>query len=139
MNPKRLILVIAVVFVGIWVTDFLIHGVWLISTYKATASLWRPETEMKIGWMMLAQLLFASTFVIIWSRSGASVPTLGTSCLYGLTMGLLSQSMTLVTYSVQPLPADLAVKWFVAGLAQATLMGVLVFLVGKPKQPTSRP
>ena len=35
-------------FVGVWITDFLIHGVWLQSTYKETMSLWRPEAEMRL-------------------------------------------------------------------------------------------
>jgi len=50
MNRKRLVLAIVAAFAGIWVTDFLIHGVWLANTYKATASLWRPEAEMQRNW-----------------------------------------------------------------------------------------
>ena len=33
MNPKRLLLAIVAVFVGVWVTDFIIHGVLLQNTY----------------------------------------------------------------------------------------------------------
>ncbi|MEO8427398.1 MAG: hypothetical protein ABI651_09830 [Verrucomicrobiota bacterium] len=49
-------------------------------------------------------------------------------------LGLSSQAATLVTYAVQPLPADIAVKWFVPGVAQGVLMGVIVFFVYKPKR-----
>lgn len=135
MNPKRLLLTIVAVFAGIWVTDFLIHGVWLQTTYKETMSLWRPEAEMqrRMGWLMLGQLLAAVTFVVIWSKGFPATASLGGACLYGLFMGGFSQATTLVTYAVQPFPPSLTVKWFCAGLVQGTLMGLVVFFVGRPK------
>ena len=47
-------------------------------------------------------------------------------------MGVFSQTMTLITFVVQPLPPGLAVKWIGAGLAQGVLMGVLVHCL-RPK------
>ena len=135
MNPKRLILGIVAVFVGIWVTDFLIHGLWLQSSYKATMSLWRPEAEMQkhMGWLMLGQFLMAMAFVMIWARGFAGNAHVRCGVLYGLFMGFFSQANTLITFAVQPLPSDIAVKWFVSGLAQGVLMGLLVFFIYKPK------
>lgn len=46
MNTKSLLITIAVAFVTVWATDFLIHAVWLGATYKETALLWRPEAEL---------------------------------------------------------------------------------------------
>src|SRR5712691_389295 len=111
MTTKRLILAIIVVFAGIWATDFLIHGVWLQSTYAATMSLWRPENEMKahMGWLFLSQLLAAATFVLIWSKGFPATASLGGACMYGAFMGLFSQTATLVGYAVQPFPPELAV------------------------------
>ena len=135
MNPKRLVLAIIAVFAGVFVTDFLIHGVWLQSRYSETMNLWRSETEMQahMGWLMLGQFLLAATFVLLWARGFAATARIGCACLYGLFMGLFSQAATLVTYAVQPLPADIAVKWFVSGVAQGVLVGVIVFFVYKPK------
>ena|SRR2546425_3968188 len=135
MNSKRLMLAIVAVFAGVWVTDFLIHGVWLQSTYKETMSLWRPETEMQahMGWLMLGQLIAAAAFVLLWAKGFAATACLRRACLYGVIMGLFSQAATLITYAVQPFPPGLAVKWFVAGVAQGVLMGVFVFWVYKPK------
>ena len=135
MNPKRLILAIVVVFITVFATNFLIHGVWLNSVYKETASLWRTEPEMqnRLAWMLLGQFLFAATFVVIWSKGFPAVATLGGSCLYGLTMALFSESLTIITYVVQPMPGSLMAKWFLAGIVQGLLMGLVVFLVGKPK------
>jgi hypothetical protein len=139
MNPKRLVLAIVAVFVGVFATDFLIHGVWLQNRYKETMNLWRPETEMQahMGWLMLGQFLFAAPFVLLWAQGFAATARIGCACLYGMFMGLFSQTATLVTFAVQPLPSDIAVKWFVPGIAQGVLMGLLVFFVYKPKQPST--
>lgn len=141
MNSKRLILAIVAVFVGVWVTDFLIHGVWLKSTYAETMSLWRPEAEMQghMGWLMLGQFIIAATFVVLYAKGFAGMACLRCACLYGLFMGLFSQATTLITYAVQPFPASLAVKWFVAGVVQGLLMGVIVFFVYKPKPDDGKP
>ena len=135
MNPKRLILAVVVVFVGFWVTSFLIHGVWLNPIYKETMNLWRSEAEMQkhMGSMFLGQFLWSVAFVVIWSRSFRTVNSLGGSCLYGLLMGVFMQSNSLIMYSVQPMPGHLIAKWVIAGLAQGVLMGILVFFVGRPK------
>src|SRR5512132_2419663 len=129
MNPKRLILGIVTVFVGLWVTDFLIHGLWLQSRYSATMSLWRPEADMQkhMLWLFLGQFIFAVAFVMIWARGFASNGHLRCGILYGLFMGAFSQATTFITFAVQPLPRDIAVKWVLAGIGQGILLGVLIF------------
>jgi len=135
MNPKRLVLAIVVVFAGVFITNFLIHGVWLQGRYTETMNLWRSETEMQahMGWLMLGQFIFAATFALLWAQGFAATARIGCAGLYGLFMGLFSQSATLVSYAVQPLPGDIVVKWFLSGIAQGVLMGVIVFFVYKPK------
>ena len=141
MNPKRLALAIAAVFAGVFVTDFLIHGVWLQNTYKETMSLWRSDAEMQayMGWLMLGQFLVAVPFVVLWAKGFAALDCVRCACIYGVFMGLFSQANTLITYAVQPFPASLAVKWFVAGVAQGVLMGLIVYFVYKPKPAEARP
>ena len=48
-------------------------------------------------------------------------------------MGFFKEANTLVTCFVQPIPGSLAVEWFIVGVAQGVLMGVIVFFVYKPK------
>ncbi len=141
MNPKRLVLAIVAVFVGVWITDFLIHGLWLQSDYRATMNLWRPEAELQahMGWLMLGQFLAAAMFVGIWAQGFAGQSCLGCACLYGVVMALFSQAATLITYAVQPLPASIAVKWFGSGVAQGVVMGVIAFFVYRPKPAGSQP
>ena len=134
MNIKRLILAIIVGFVVLWVTDFLIHGLWMMPDYKATQSLWRPEAEMGsyMGWMLCAQFLSVITFVMIWTR-WADTAKLACAIVFGLLMGMFSGAWTIIMYVVIPMPGSIACKWFFAGIAQAILLGIVTFYVYKPK------
>ena len=135
MNTKRLLLTIVAVFVGLFATDFLVHQIWLAADYGASKELWRPEADMKkfFGFLVLGQLLIAITFVVIWSKGFPATSSFCGTCFYGLFMGLFGQATTLIWYAVQPLPGTIAVKWFIAGLAQGVLMGAIAYLVGRPK------
>jgi hypothetical protein len=134
MNPKRLIFAIIAVFLMVWITDFLIHGVWLKGDYAASMSLWRPEAEMQahIGWLFLGEFLATVTFVVLYAKGFASQACLMCAVMFGLFMGLFMQANTFITYAVQPVPAGLAAKWIVAGVAQGVLMGLVAFFVYKP-------
>ena len=128
MNTKRLILAVVAVFIGVWATNFLIHGVWLKSDYAASLTLWRSEQEMGNHFLSLlgGQFLASLMFVLIWAH--ADIKTLPRACAFGLCMGLAKESTTLILYAVQPFPGDLAAKWFIAGAIQAALMGIVAFL-----------
>ena len=134
MNTKRLIIAIVAGFLFYFGSDFLVHGVWMVSDYKATASLWRPDSEMtaRMPWMMLAHLLYVVAFVILWAQGFAARACPKCAVLFGLFMGLFLQSNTLISYVVSPLPPVIAIKWFVAGLLQAVLLGIITFFTYKP-------
>lgn len=134
MNIKRLILAIIVGFIVFVGTDFLIHEIWMKPDYQATASLWRPETDMGsyIGWMFFAQLLLAITFVLIWTR-WAETAKLSCAIGYGFLMGVFSGCWAIIMYVVLPMPGSIACKWFFAGIAQAIILGIVTFYVYKPK------
>ena len=137
MNIKRLILAIIAGWVVIFATDFLIHELWLGPIYQATKPLWRPETEMHthICWMFFAQFLIAATFVIVWAK-GFAGRSIGTAVTFGLLMGVFQQTWAIILFVVMPMPAELAVKWFLSGLAQAALLGIVTSLIYKP-EPSS--
>ncbi len=135
MNTNRLIAAIIAAFVFIFASDILIHQLWLKNDYAATASLWRTEAEMtpRMPWMLAGQLLCAVTFVMIYA-GGFADRSKGPLCgaIFGLFVGLFQQAGTLITYTVMPLPLSLAMKWFIAGLVQTALLGVVTFFVYKP-------
>ena len=134
MNLPRLILAIVVAFIVILGSDMLIHEVWLKPDYEAAKSIFRPDADMqsRFHWLIVAQVLCAMTFVIIWAK-GVVSGSVGNGIGFGLLMGLFQQIWVLVNYVVFPLPADLAVKWFFSGLVQAVLIGITTALVYRPR------
>jgi len=133
MNIKRLLLAILAGWLVIFATDFLIHELWLGPLYQATKALWRPETEMhtQICWMFFAQFLIVLTFVLVWAK-GFAGRSIGAAIAFGLLMGIFQQTWAIILFVVMPLPGELAVKWFVGGLVQAVLLGIVTSLVYKP-------
>ncbi len=140
MNTGRLFLAILVGFVFIFASDFLIHAVWLDATYKATASLWRDEAEMKRRFILLlmAQLLCAIAFMYVWAKTGWRRRSIADGCFFGFWLGLLQQVWVVTLYVVLPMPKELAAKWFFAGLLQSILLGALAAWVYKPVSLSAR-
>ncbi|NJN06386.1 MAG: hypothetical protein HC814_08495 [Rhodobacteraceae bacterium] len=134
MNTKSLIITVVVAFITVWATDFLIHAVWLSSTYGATKELWRPEEEMmsKMPWMLLGQLLIASAFTLIFAAAVAEKRHLACSLKYAATMGVLAIGGQIIMYAVQPLPGLLVAKWCFSYFVQMLLLGLIVHKVYKP-------
>lgn len=141
MNSKSILITIVVTFVSVWATDFLIHAVWLGSTYKATQQLWRPEAEMmsKMPFMFLGQLLVAAAFTMIFAACVAEKRCLSCSLKYAGCMGVIAAANQIIMYAVAPYPGTLVVKWCVAYILQALVLGVIVHKVYKPlpAQPAS--
>lgn len=135
MNLKLFVLSIVVVFAGICITDFIIHGVLLKSTYAETADLWRSREEMMsfMGWMLLGQFVAAAVFVTLWAVGFAHRASIGTAVMYGVFVGMFFGANPLYIYAVQPVPGSLVFKWIVACVLQFTLMGLLVVAGSRPK------
>ena len=135
MNVKRWVvasIVSAVVFIGIGMIG---NGIFLADTYTATASLWRPEMEMTklfpYGW--LATLIISFIFVYIYHRGYE-----GKGCgfaeglRFGFWIGLFAViPMAVWSYVSYPIPMNLAIAWFIMGMVEFLLAGILVGLIYK--------
>lgn len=129
---KRVIWAILAVFVAWQVLEFVIHGLVLMKTYEATASLWRPMNEMKFALMRLVGLVGAVTFVVLYAGL-VHQKSVGTGLTYGLLFGLgTGFSMGFGTYSVMPIPLFLAAVWCLGTVVQTALGGLLVGWIVKP-------
>ena len=134
MNPKSLLLTIVVAFITVAASDFLIHGLWLGATYQATASLWRPEAEMNSmrPLMMLAEFFAAGAFTMIFAACVAEKRCMSCTLKYSASMGVFSAAGQFMMYCVQPLPLGLALKWVLAAIVQALVLGFIIHKVYKP-------
>jgi hypothetical protein len=126
---KRFLVATLCVFLLWSVLDFLIHGIILRSAYEATASLWRPMAQMKMGLMYVTVLIVASMFTLIYVRL-ITRKSLGTGFLYGFLYGIgLGAGMGYGTYSVMPIPYSMALTWFLGSLVEASLGGILLGMI----------
>jgi hypothetical protein len=122
---KRFILSVIVVFLAWSVMDYIIHGVILQSSYAATASLWRPMAQMKMGVMYVSVLIAAIAFVLIFSQF-FSKKGVGMGLKYGLCFGIATGvSMGYGSYSVMPIPYHMAFTWFLGSVIEAAVGGMI--------------
>ena len=122
---KKTIVAALAVFVAWSALDFVIHGLILKASYEATAQLWRPMAEMKMGVMHLAVLIASIAFVSIYARLVAK-RGVGTGLRYGLWFGLATGvSMGYGTYSVMPIPYHMALTWFLGSLVRGAAGGAI--------------
>jgi hypothetical protein len=123
-----------VVFVVAQVIGFLVHGMWLTSTYEALAAVFRPEAEMNsMMWlMMLGGALYLFLFCLIFTK-GYEGKGIGEGIRYGLLMGLfLSIPSAVDQFVVYPVTAELAVIWFVTGVVTFAILGAVFAAIYKP-------
>ncbi len=127
---------ILAVFLGIFITGFFIHHVWLKSNYMATASIWRPEAEMDFLWLVGGQFVIAAAFTMIWLRIaiGGAAMICAVVCFF---VGLLCAGNLLIVYAVQPIEHHVIMKWIIAGIVQGMVFGIIAFSACKPSKPLS--
>lgn len=135
---KKIALSTIAVFATWSVMDFIIHGMILSSSYAATASLWRPMAEMKMGVMYLAVFISAFAFVMIFSQF-FSKKGMAAGLKYGLWFGLSAGvSMGYGSYSVMPIPYHMALTWFLGSLIEAAIGGLILGIIIKDKKSLIR-
>ncbi|MEW6350834.1 MAG: hypothetical protein AB1646_17385 [Thermodesulfobacteriota bacterium] len=137
---KRFVAAVIGVFVLWSAVDFIVHGLVLQSTYEATAQLWRPMAEMKMGLMHVVTLVAVGCFVGIFTlfvHPKGLCRAVGYGLLYGVGGGI---SMGLGTYAFMPIPLYLGVVWFLTFLGETLAGGLLVGLIVKePVSATETP
>jgi hypothetical protein len=138
MNVKRAIVagvVSAILFV---VLEFIVHGVMLRNIYMETASIWRPMTEMSdlMYLMTIGQAIFGFFFAIIFAAGyNVNIPASGQGFRFGILMAcLFAPFAALSWYVILPIPAILAVYWFVADAVLMLILGIVAGLIYKARR-----
>lgn len=129
---KRTFLAVVAVFIAWSILDFVIHGMFLQSTYEATANLWRPMEEMNMPLMYIVTLAYTVCFVVIYDVfvSEKSISAgIKFGALFGLAAGI---SMGFGSYSYMPIPLSLALSWFAGTLVESIVAGALAGALIKP-------
>jgi hypothetical protein len=126
---KRVLLATAAIFVAWQLLDMLIHTVMLRGAYEATASMWRPMAEMKMGLMWVVGAIAAFCFAAVYGWL-LRPKSLKAGLLYGLLFGVGGGvSMGYGSFAVMPLPYVLAFGWFAGMLVESLVAGLLAGLI----------
>ena len=132
MNVKRFIFAIIAVFVAIQITDPIIHGFILKNSYTALQHVWRPDMMSKMWIMYLTSLIFSFIFVYVFTK-GYENKGIAEGIRFGIIIGLLLNVVgTFNQYVVYPVPFSLALQWFVYGMIEFILAGIVTALIYKP-------
>jgi len=106
--------------------DFIVHGLLLAGSYADTASLWRPQPEMKLGLISLTTLASAAGFSAIYKflvNSGSQ----RTGVIYGLLFAMATGvAAGPGVYAVMPVPMGLGLAWMAAVFVEGLLGGLIV-------------
>lgn len=140
MNVKRLLLAMVAVYAVTYASDFLVHGLWLRADYQAAKPLWRPSEEMRTfqNWIILARVIAVVTFVLVWAI-GFAGRGIVTGMVFGLLMGMSQHVWAIINYVAMPVPGPLAAKWFVGGVVEGVVLGLVTALLYKPARSRSAP
>ena len=126
---KRAMLAMLAIFVAWSVMDFLLHGVILKTEYEATAALWRPMEEMKMGLIHFTVLVSAFVFVYIYYRF-FNEKSLGAAVKWGILFGVsVGFSMGIGTYAVMPVSETMSMAWVFGTIAECLVGGLLLGLI----------
>jgi len=130
MDTKKLIGAIVAAFVILFIAGFLVHSVWLGTTYRQMRDAgfsFRPEEAMrhKLWGVWVSDALYSILFVWVYAKGKEEKPWVGQGIRYGILMTLFTVvPSALNDYVVYNLPHTLVLHWIVAGLITLILMGL---------------
>jgi len=133
MNGKRFILASIVVFVVYEITNWIVHSLILSGVYQRLQSLWRPDMMDKMWIMYVTAFIFSFLFVYIFTK-GYEGKGVAEGFRYGLYIGLLMNIVGMFNqYAVYPVPLSLTIQWFIYGMIQFIIIGIVTALIYRPK------
>ena len=142
MNPKKFWIVFIVIFVVYEITNYVVHGLILGPTYMSeeVAPVFRPQAVLNSTmWVRLfTELVWSFFFTFIFVK-GYESKGIMEGVKYGIYMGLFySFVFAYQSYWMYPLPYSLALQWFIFGLIQCVILGILAAMIYKPKPSESQ-
>ncbi len=133
MNKKRFVLASIAVFFVFEILDWIIHSKILSRTYMNLQHLWRPDMMDKMWIMYITAFIFSFLFVYIFTK-GYEGKGVAEGIRYGLIIGLLMLVVGMFNqYVVYPIPLNLTIQWFIYGLIQFIIVGIVAALIYKPE------
>lgn len=131
MNIKRYAVACFAVFIVLSLIDLLFDFLLLGPINHSLKNVWRPDM---IHWLEPVTYLSASILFVLLLTHIHNVKGVSGGVLYGLLVGLLVSGVhSFGQYATYPIPFVLAVLWFVEGLVQYAIAGIVTALICRPK------
>ncbi|MBB64715.1 MAG: hypothetical protein CMO81_06590 [Waddliaceae bacterium] len=114
---KKILISTAIVFVFLFVFDWLLHGFLMMEMYQETAHIWRSkEAIVDLVWFTwVFQLALAFFFSYLFDK-GYESKGLGEGVRFGFYMGILIGILDLRMYPYFPITEEIAIYWFFGGI-----------------------
>ena len=137
MNTKKLLLAFIIVYVIFEATNYLIHGVILAQTYlsQGVIDVFRGKADMesKMWVIFVTDLIWAFFFVFFFAK-GYENKGIIEGVRFGFYIGLFhSLFYAYQNYALFPLLYSIVFQWFVFGMIQSILLGMVASILYKPK------
>ena len=101
----------------------------MMPDYKATQNVWRPDM-MSMMWVFHVLMLVGAFFFTFIFSKGYEGKGMMEGIRYGLYIGIwMSMGMAYGTYAMIVIPYSLALKWFLFGIVQYVIMGIVAAMV----------
>lgn len=136
---KKLWLGFIAAFITIEILEAIVNMVILSSAYQSTMQVWRPDMMSKMWIFHVVMLIGAFFFAFIFSK-GFENKGIVEGVRYGTYIGIwMSVGKAYGTYAMVAIPYSLALQWFVYGVIEYVIAGVvLAFVFGrKTNEPAS--
>lgn len=134
MNFKRFIAAVISVFITFMALDFIIHNIILMNEYASLKNLWRPDMA-SLMWMQPLLTFILSVLVTLLFIRGYGERGIIEGLSFGILAGLLTNGLGAFSqYWMYPVPLSLAVKWFVFGMCEFIIAGIVLSLVYRNRE-----
>lgn len=134
MNVRRYLAATLAVFVVSVGLGYVVNGVLLQSTYASIHGVWRPDILSKMWINAVNDFILSFVFVYLFAKGYE-----GRGMLEGVRFGLLMGLVFAIpaaygTYVIIPVPYYLALEWFLYGMAQTVIIGMVAAAIYKPPE-----
>jgi len=133
MNRKRFIIASIVVFLAFEIIDAIVHMGILRKAYEALMPIWRPDMMSKMWILHVGALILAFLFTYIFIK-GYENKGIAEGVRYGIIIGLFANiPYAFYGYAMFPFPFSLCIQWFIYGMIEFIICGIIAAAIYKPK------
>jgi hypothetical protein len=139
-GAKCCVLSFFAIFLTIFAFDWLFHGVLMMPSYIATASLWRSEAEMQqyfyitIIRHIVSAAIFTCMLCCVTCKSTNGACGTMKPIKIGAKLGILVGIASFASYAYMPIPMDMAIAWLAGETVKGALAGMVFLFVSRCKK-----